>query len=120
MFLTQKDAAALPIEQVIADEREQANILRANGHVGEARIIERICGRVSESLREFLTWLSESDARLRSGRSVEWLRGRFAEWASEGMAEVRRNRRYYRAVIIPLRARASAAFEAGLSGEKAS
>jgi hypothetical protein len=108
------------IEQVIADEREQAAILRANGHGGEARIIERVCDRVSESLREYLTWLSEPDARLRSGRTVEWLRGRFAEWASEGMAEVRGGRRYYRAVIVPMRAHASAAFEAGVRGEKAS
>lgn len=108
------------IERVIADEREQAAILRANGHQTDARIIERVCERVAESLREYLTWLSEPDARLRSGRSVEWLRGRFAEWASEGMAEVRGGRRYYRAVIVPMRAHTSAAFEAGVRGEKAS
>lgn len=110
----------MTIEQVLADERGQAAVLRANGHASEARIIERVCDSVSESLREYLTWLSEPDARLRSGRTVEWLRGRFAEWASEGMAEVRSGRRYYRAVIVPLRAHASAAFEAGARGEKAS
>jgi hypothetical protein len=108
------------VEQVLADERGQAAVLRANGHGLEARIIERVCDSVSESLREYLTWLSEPDARLRSGRTVEWLRGRFAEWASEGMAEVRGGRRYYRAVIIPLRAHTSAAVEAGARGETAS
>ena len=108
------------IEQVLADERGQAAVLRANGHAHDAKLIERVCDRVADSLREYLTWLSEPDARLRSGRTVEWLRGRFAEWAGEGMAELRNGRRYYRAVIVPQRAHASAAYEAGYRGEKAS
>ena len=105
------------LEEVLADERGAAQVLRANGHAHDAELIERVCDRVSAAAQDYLRWLSEPDARLRSGRSAAWLRARFPEWASEGHAELRRGVRYYPQCVIPQRADITAAREAGLRGE---
>ena len=101
------------LEDVLADERGAAQVLRANGHAHDAELIERVCDRVSEAAEDYLRWLSEADARLRSGRSVAWLRSRFPEWERAGHAKMLRGARRYRALVIPERAHLSDAREAG-------
>lgn len=101
------------LEQVLADERGDAAVLRRNGHDREAELIERVCERVSRAAEEYLRFMSEPDARLRTNRSVEYLRNRFAEWESQGHAYKKGTTRYYRMLVLPPRANLSAAREEG-------
>lgn len=109
------------LEQVLADERGAAQVLRAKGDPRGADLIDGVVDRVRAAAEDFVTWLSEGDARLRSGRSMSWLRGRFAEWAESGHARMSaKNQREYRQVVVPRRANVSAAREAGRRGERRS
>jgi hypothetical protein len=102
-----------PLETVLADWREQASVLRRNGHTHQADSIERLCADVGEAAEEFLTWLNEQDAALRSGRSPAWLRKRYPEWEQAGHARRIGGRREYRMVIVPQKANLIAARQAG-------
>lgn len=111
---------SLPLEQVLADARGEAQLLRTHGHAAQADSIERLCEAVAESMRDYLDWLTEDEAQLHSGRGAEWLRHRFAEWEALGMAkrehQGRSQRRRYRLCIVPRRANTAAAYEAGRRG----
>ncbi len=87
------------IEQMIADLREDANVLRRTGHTHDAATYDRILDNLvaTTELEEVLTWLSEEDAMLRSGRGKAWLRSRFAEWERRGHAKMARS-----TAIIPI------------------
>jgi len=101
------------LEQVLADWRGDAQVLRTRGHEHDARIIDDITGEVSGAAEEYLRFLSEGDARLRTSKSVEWLRIRFPVWMEQGHAKKIGNVRYYRMVVLPPRANVSAAREEG-------
>jgi hypothetical protein len=90
----------------------------AAGHTREADNIDRLLDRVRTAAIDYLDWLSEGEARLRSGKSVEWLRARFAGWAASGHAKKDGQRRLYRQLVVPRRANESAARESG-RGERA-
>lgn len=107
------------LEQVLADERGMAQVLRAAGHAREADNIDRLLDRVRASAVDYLDWLTEGEARLRSGKSVEWLRSRFPAWSAAGHAKRDGQRRTYRQLVIPKRANESAARESGRRGERA-
>lgn len=99
---------------VIADWREKANTLRACKRPDDAALVDEIVNDVARASEDFTHWLSEDDARMRSGRSVPWLRSRFPEWQEAGYARHGRDgRREYLACVIPQRAHLSAAREAG-------
>lgn len=97
------------LEQVLADHRGEAAVLRKAGHKLQADSIELVCDDVSKAARDYLDWLDEGEARARSGKSVDWLRHHFAEWEAQGLAEWRHKRRYYRRIIVPRRANLEAA-----------
>ena len=101
------------LEQVIADEREAAAILRGKGHPHDATLLEGLLDRVSAAAEDYITWLSEDDARLRSGHTVYWLRARFGGWESQGHARWNGRKREYMMLIIPQRTHPSAAREQG-------
>jgi hypothetical protein len=103
----------MTLEQVLADAREEAAILRRNGHVAQSATLDRFVSAVLAAAEDYLTWLSEPEARLRSGYSTEWLRGRFARLQSQGLAKMDGKRRMYRAVGIPQRPNLEAARMAG-------
>ena len=109
----------MTLEQVLADFREEAAVLKRAGHPVQAAGIDRLCDAVAEATEDYRTWLSESDARLQSGRSVEWLRGQFPRWLDLGLARLSGKKREYRAMIVPRRANASAAREAGRKAGRA-
>ena len=93
------------LEQVLADELKDAAVLRRRGHEHDASLIERIVDRVRAASEEYVTWLSESEAMMRSGRSSGWLRARFVEWQSRKLARYNpRRKREYREVVVPQRA----------------
>jgi hypothetical protein len=105
------------LETVLADWREKASTLRSVRHAHDAELIDSICDEVSRSAEDYLRFLDETDAMLRSGKSADWLRARFEEWSKDGHAEKRQGRRFYRAVVIPRRPDLEAARAAGLRGE---
>lgn len=106
-------------EQVITDWRGDAQVLRSRGHGHDADLLEKCADEIGGALGGFLKWLTEGEAMLKSGRSKDYFRSHFAEWAALGLAELRNNQRFYRSVIVPQRAHASAAKLAGLRGERA-
>jgi hypothetical protein len=109
------------LEEVLADERGRAQVLRSAGHDREAENLDRLLDRVRTAAVDYLDWLTEPEARLRSGKSVEWLRARFAAWAAAGHARhdaQSRGKRLYRQLIVPRRANESAAREAGRRGDR--
>lgn len=103
----------MTLEQVLADARGEAAVLRSHGHKAQADSVEKVCEAVTAAAYEYLNWLSEAEARLRSGHSTEFLRARFARWLEQGLARWDGKRRQYRAVVIPQRANREAAREAG-------
>lgn len=106
--------SAQEFESAVADEREQANVLRVKGHPHDAQLIEQVVERLARAAEEYLTWLSEDEARLRSGKSADWLRARFAQWEAEGHARARPGRRReYLMLVVPQRVHPSAAREQG-------
>lgn len=106
-------------EQIIADWRGDAQSLRSRGHGHDADLLEQCADEMQAALGGFLTWMSEPDARLKSGRSQDYFRDHFAEWQMLGLAKLEGKTRYFRSVIVPQRVHASAARLAGLRGEKA-
>lgn len=105
-------------EQVVADWRGDAAVLRSRGHVRDADLLETCADDIWRALAGFLEWLSEPDARLKSGRSQQYFRDHFTEWHALGLAELRGRTRYFRSVIVPQRSHISAARLAGLRGER--
>lgn len=103
----------MTLEEVLADARGEAAVLRAHGHKGQAESIEKVCEAVTAAAYEYLNWLTEPEARLRSGHSTEYLRARFARWLEQGLARWDGRKRQYRAVVIPQRGNREAAREAG-------
>lgn len=107
----------MTLEQVLADIRGEAAVLRANGHGAQASSMEAVADRVRDCMQSYLDWLTEDEAQLRSGRSATWLRAQFGRWLDIGMArwqgEGRRAKRQYRRCIVPQRPNAQSAYEAG-------
>jgi hypothetical protein len=101
------------LEQVIADWRGDAQALRRQGHERDATFLEQRADEVVESADEYLVWLSEEEALLRSGRTVSWLRKQFPQWERGGHARREGKRRFYRMLVIPQRANTISAQEAG-------
>lgn len=102
------------LEEVLADARGDAAIYRRRGDLRIAEIMERLADEIAQSLEDYSRWLSEDEAMLKSGHRRPWLRARRAEWLQAGNARVVGRRWFYRAMIVPQRGNASAAYEAGL------
>ena len=107
------------LEQILADAREDAAVLDRTGHAQTAQYIVRLVGDVSATMEEWLRWLSEDDARLRSGLSRRALRRRFREWVDAGHARYNlKGEREYRMAVVPSRADVESARSAGRRGER--
>ncbi len=101
------------LEQLLADWHGDAQVLRRRGHDREADEMERCAEAVSRAAEDYLRWLSEDEALLRSGRSPGWLRSQFPEWERAGHARRDGRKRWYRMLVIPQRANTIAARAAG-------
>jgi len=102
------------LEEVLADKREDAAVLRRVGHEHDAKLIEGICDTVAAAAEDYLRWLNEGDAMLQSGWSVDKLRRHFPAWERLGHAMYdQKRRRIYRQLIVPHRANTVAARERG-------
>jgi hypothetical protein len=91
----------MTLDQVIADARGQAAVLRTYGAGDVADALERLCEQVAEAAAPFLEYQNEQEAMLSSGRSQAWLRTRFPEWERRGLARMVRGRREYLKVVVP-------------------
>lgn len=89
------------LDELLRQWEHRADVAEVLQQPQLARLLRQIIDDVRESAAEYLTWLSEADARARSGRSVRWLRQRFPEWEVMGHARLERGRRWYRALIVP-------------------
>lgn len=92
-----------PLEIVIGDFREEAATLRRNGHASQADSLDRCLDEVSIAARDFLEWISEGEAMLRSGRGLDYLRSRRATWEEDGLAKKVGRRWWYRRCVIERR-----------------
>jgi len=101
------------LEQLLADWRGDAQVLRRRGHDREADQMERFAEAVARAAEDYLRWLSEDEALLRSGRSRGWLRSQFPDWQRAGHARREGRKRWYRMLVIPQRANPLAARAAG-------
>ena len=90
-------------ERVIADALDRARVLRAEGHVAQAGSIETVCAELRKSplVADLETWISETEAVLRSGKSRAYFYDRRDQWAEDGYAERRGRAWYYRRAIVP-------------------
>jgi hypothetical protein len=103
----------MTFEDVLADLRERITMLRVEGHPVQAASVERAVEQLVESLPEYLSWLSETEATGYTGRTSEYLRARFARWESRGLAMWRGRTRWYRRCVLEHRGNVAAAREAG-------
>jgi hypothetical protein len=104
---------AKSVEQVIADRRESANHAGWLGHAHDAELIRAILDEIEQAAEDYLTWLSEAEAKLWTGHRVQWLRARYAELEPDGNAKTERGTRFYRAICLPRRVNADEARAAG-------
>lgn len=103
-------------EEVIANLHERVTMLRAEGHPIQAQSMARAIEELVATLPEYLTWLTEGEAVLYTGRSVQYLRARFGAWAARGMARwdpARPRIRQFRRCVLEHRGNADAARELG-------
>lgn len=103
----------MTLEHVIADWRAAAQASRRTGQLSTAELVEQIMRDVATAAEEYLRWLSEEDAMLRSGKRRPWLRKRFSEWERAGNARHVGRKREYRMVVVPQAADTLSAREAG-------
>jgi hypothetical protein len=101
------------LETVLEEWRSDVAALRKHGLEDAATSLQHRVDEVSIAAREYLEWLSESAAMLRSGRAKRWLRERFPEWEQVGHARIRGGHRQYRTIIVPCRRAVVDAYEAG-------
>lgn len=95
------------LEQVLADARSDAQVLRRKGVTQvPVDVLEELCEGVRSAALPFITWLSEVEAVLYTGKSRAWLRQRYARWEGDGHARhapTNSRERQYRLVILPQR-----------------
>lgn len=92
------------LEQVIADAREEVEVIRRSGNAGQADYVEKLLDLVSGAAEDYLKWLNEADAMIKSGLAERTLRRRFRELLDCGLARYNQKReREYRAIAVPPR-----------------
>jgi hypothetical protein len=94
----------MELNQLLADYRGEAAVLRKNGHKDQAESIERVCDAVAEATESYRRFLGEADALLYSGKAKKTLRRLYPELAAQGNAhQDAKGRRYYREMCLPRR-----------------
>jgi hypothetical protein len=91
------------LEEVLAGWRADAVVLRRNDEKAKASLLERCSHDVESAAADYLSWLTEEKAIIKSGKSREWLRKRWDKMRMDGNARLNRDRksRLYRSCAIP-------------------
>jgi hypothetical protein len=99
------------LEQVLVDVREELNGIAVGSESVKLDYVHSVLDRFRDSAEDFITWLSEPDAMLKSGLSERTLRRRFREMLDCGTARYGANSggREYLAKCIPGRPNLTAA-----------
>lgn len=106
--------ALTDLAQVIADAREEAAVIRRAGHGDQSEYVEALLDKVFAAAEDYIIWLSEAEARLKSGLSTKTLHRRWRELFDSGNARFNaKGEREYRSCAIPPRPDVAAAREAG-------
>lgn len=96
--------SAPDLERLLADAREEAQLLRANRAGFGVERVETLLGEIQQAAEPWLTWLSEGDAAMRAGYKVETMRARFEQMRHDGNAKQVGRFRFYRLCAVPRRA----------------
>lgn len=108
------------LEQVLADAREEVNRIGIGSEVVKIEYAHGLLDRVRVAAEDFITWLTEPQAMLKSGLSERTLRRRFREMLDCGTARYGKSgAREYLAKCIPPRANLAAARARGRGGQAA-
>ena len=91
------------LETVLATWEADSARLARYGHDGEGAIIAALCADVRRCAEDWLIWLSERDAIVRSGLAERTLRRRFTQWKALDCARMAKGERRYRKAVIPQR-----------------
>lgn len=104
-----------PLDQVLADARQEVVILRSHGNKLQAKTLERFADLVAECMADYLAWLSEDRATLYTGLKAPALRSRFPSLEERGLAKWDEGgrRRLYRRIGLEHRGNSEAAREEG-------
>jgi hypothetical protein len=105
--------AADALTQALADLRGELPTWRKYGDAKVADAVAQWVDKVEAATESFRRFVPEADAALRSGRPCRWWRSQFEALARDGNARKERGQRLYRLIIVPSRARVSAARSQG-------
>jgi hypothetical protein len=106
------------LDELLAEYRADAAVLRRYGDVQVADALLRVANDVEKAAEPYLRFISETEASIRAGKSADWIRSRYADLAREGHARKVGGARLYREVAIPRRSDVVAAREAGRAAAK--
>lgn len=109
-----------PVLQLLQSMRADAEVLTRAGSSAFGQMLGGYADALDAATEDYTTWLSESDAMLRSGWTRARLRGHFPQWEQGGNARrVGRGDRRYRQVVVPKAPGESAAAHAGILAARA-
>ena len=98
---------SLDLAQRLADAREDLAVLRGRGGASvSVDAVTAILDGIAEAAYPFTTFISETEAVIRSDHRAPWFRQRFADWARQGYARYNPRRpkeRQYLLAVVPLR-----------------
>ena len=93
----------MKLETILREGEVEVAVLRKNGHLGQADSVERLARAVKDAAADYLEWLPEGAAMLRSGRGLDFFKSRRPVWAEDGLAEQRGRTWWYRRVCVERR-----------------
>lgn len=94
------------LAQILTDARGDLAVLRKHGASVPIERVAEIIDGLAEAAYPFVTYISETDAIVRSDHRAPWFRQRFDDWARQGYARMNPRRpreRQYLLAIVPLR-----------------
>lgn len=103
----------MTLEQALAIAKDDVKTTGRMGGTIHPQAALDMLAAIERAAEDYLTWLPESTAMVRTGRSRRWLRAQYPAWLDQGHARQVNGERCYRALILPRRANPSAAYEAG-------
>lgn len=98
------------LAHILAKRLDEAEVLERHGGAFSVQQIREFIAEIQTAGPEFITWLSEKEAMIRSGWSKPRLMTQFAQWEEQGYARKNPERpkeRQYLAVVVPVRQDAS-------------
>lgn len=89
---------------MFGDAEEEAAILDANKATFATSRVRELLREFRAAAADYITWISEREAMIRSGHKEPWLRKQFPTWERMGHAKLNdRGQRLYLRLIVPLR-----------------